>query len=75
MNLTERLLEHFKSGRPLSEMSAKQTFGITDVRGALWNLRIKGYRFKEVKRQTVDKYTGKPVVVKEFWLIEESGNE
>ena len=66
MSITDQLLRHMQSGRPLTAMSARQSYGIVDLRAALWNLRIKGHHISESRVTTVSKYTGTPVTTIEF---------
>lgn len=70
MSLTDRLLQHMQSGRPLTALSAKQTYGIVNLRQVLWNIRVRGYHITEEKIIRISKHTGAPVVFTEFHLIE-----
>lgn len=71
MSVTDELVRHLQAGRPLTAMSARQTYGITDIRRALWNVRILGHHVTERRVTTVSKYTGRPVTTVEYRMDDE----
>ena len=66
--LTDQLIDHLKAGRPLNEMSARQTFGVHDLRRAIWNIRARGYHLTQQTVMTLNKHTGEPTSVVEYRL-------
>ena len=74
MSVTDRVVTYLKAGRPLTHWTARKTFKV-DLQRLLWNLRIRGMKFEIRRTAAVNKYTGQPHVVTEYWLKEGSGDK
>ena len=70
MKIEDRLLQHLQQGRPLTRLSARQTFGVKDLRKSLFTLRYRGHHISETKVVTINRWTGEPISVVEFRMEE-----
>jgi len=66
MTLTEQVLDHMLDGRPISQMSARQSYGIMQLDRVIWNIRIKGYHVSQKQVGGVEKVTGVPTTYLEY---------
>ncbi len=68
--MIDRLIAHMQAGRPLTALSARQTYGVLDLRRALWNIRIRGYHVRQETVTTVNKHTGRPKATVEYRMVD-----
>jgi len=66
VRITKQLLRHMQAGRPLTTLSARQTYGVEDLPREIYRIRAKGYHVKQTEVTTLDKWTGRPVVTTEY---------
>ena len=73
-SVTDQAILALKAGRPISAMSVRQTFGVHNFKGLVWNIRIRGHHLVGSKSWGTSKLDGSPVSFVEYRLREE-GNE
>ena len=63
MSQADKLLTHFKQGKPITIMESFNKFGITSLHRRLSDLKERGY---EIRAEWIDLQSGKKV--KRYWL-------
>jgi len=66
VRITKQLLRHMQAGRPLTTLSARQTYGVEDLPREIYRIRAKGYHVKQTEKTTLGKYTGIPQTTIEY---------
>ena len=66
MSSIDKLLAHMQSGRPLTAMSARQTYNVVDIQCAIYTIRTRGYHVQQEEIMTMNKYTGTPQTTTEY---------
>ena len=66
MTATEQVLDHMLAGRPISQMAARQSYGITELDRVIWNIRIKGYHVAQKQVGGMEKLSGVPTTYLEY---------
>jgi len=66
VRITKQLLRHMQAGRPLTALSARQTYGVDDLPREIYRIRARGYHVKQTEKTTLNKYTGIPQITTEY---------
>lgn len=71
MTTTDRIVADLRSGRPLTALSLRQSYGLADIGRVLWNVRIRGYHVRKNTIVTINKHTGIPCSMTEYRMEEQ----
>lgn len=66
MTTVDRLIAHMQAGRPLTALSARQTYGVLDIAHAVYIIRARGHHVEQSRVTTINKYSGQPVTTVEY---------